>query len=110
MEGTHLLASPRPSGSLPDSVRKPGHARRRDAAIVFPAAPGRALGPDDARGAGKILPRASWAVGAGGGAGFEAECLIRSGATLTRGKVPRVRVAGIVIFERHRPTNPTNAP
>lgn len=55
MAANYVLASHRPAGSVPDSVRRiwwPGIA-----SLEFPAANGRTLGADDAGGAREISPR-----------------------------------------------------
>src|SRR6516164_1641454 len=77
---THLLASARVVGALPDFVRRLGRLWRwkRAYASSHERAHGRAhggthertVGEDDARGTRKIPPRASWLLGRYATAGF----------------------------------------
>src|SRR5450759_4668071 len=54
MAANHLLAGSRTAGSVPDPVWRPGQFWL--SRLQFPAANGRALGADDARGAREVPP------------------------------------------------------
>src|ERR1043166_379357 len=77
---THLLASTRPVGALPDLVRWLGRLCRRKRACAssherksggaYGGTHERAVGKDDARGTRKVPPGASWLLGRYASAGF----------------------------------------